>query len=140
MIVLKFHWKAKISTCQIFNWYLIVEDQVINSSLVIVDFTIVWISMMKRWLADRGFQMKEELMLKFCTLSVPSGARVKSQMTTAECKTTKDVANLIIHVECAINRIKTFRILKSILPITMLHNIDNIDDICCTMQVTAFFI
>ena len=96
--------------------------------------------MMKRWLADRGFQMKEELMLKFCTLSVPSGARVKAQMTTAECKTTKDVANLRIHVERAINRIKTFRVLKSILPITILHNIDNIDDICCTMQVTAFFI
>jgi len=52
-------------------------------------------------------------MLKFCTLSVPPGARVKAQMTTAECKKTKDVANLRIHVERAINRIKTFRIFNS---------------------------
>ena len=37
-------------------------------------------------MADRGFQIKEELMLNFCTLSVPPGARVKAQMTTSECK------------------------------------------------------
>ena len=60
-------------------------------------------------------------MLKFCTLSVPSSARVKAQMTTTGCKTTKNVTNLRIHVKRAISRIKTFRILKSVLPITILH-------------------
>ena len=65
-------------------------------------------------MANRGFQIKEELMLKICTLSAPTGARVKAQMTTAECKTTKDVANLGIYLERTINRIKTFGILKSI--------------------------
>ena len=65
-------------------------------------------------------------MLEFCTLSVPPGARVKAQMTTAECKTTKNVANLRIHVECATNRIKTCRILKLISAITILRNIDDI--------------
>ena len=40
-------------------------------------------------------------------------------MTAAECKTTKEVANLRIHAESAIIRIKIFRILKSILPITI---------------------
>lgn len=59
-------------------------------------------------MADREFQIKEELMLKFCSFSVPPGARVKAQMTSAECKRTKDVANLRIHVERAINRIKTY--------------------------------
>ena len=33
-------------------------------------------------------------MLKFCTLSLPPCARIKAQMTTAECKITKGVANL----------------------------------------------
>ena len=65
-------------------------------------------------MANRGFQIKEELMLKFCTLSAPTGARVKAQMTTAVCKTTKDVANLRTYLERTINRIKTFGILKSI--------------------------
>ena len=77
-------------------------------------------------MADRGFQIKEELILKSCTLSIRPGARVEAQMTTAECKTTKDIANFRIHVEHAINRIKTFWILKSILPVTILHNIDDI--------------
>ena len=35
-------------------------------------------------MTDRVFQTKEELMLKFCSPSVPPGARVKAQMTTAE--------------------------------------------------------
>ena len=72
-------------------------------------------------MAERGFQIKEKLMLKFCTLSVPSSARVKAQMTTTGCKTTKNVTNLRIHVKRAISRIKTFRILKPVLPITILH-------------------
>ena len=81
-------------------------------------------------MADRGFQIKEELMLKFCSLSVSPGARVKAQMTSSECKRTKDVANLRIHVERAINRIKTYRILKTVLPISMLHNVDDIVKTC----------
>ena len=92
-------------------------------------------------MADRGFQIKEELMLKFCTLSVPQGARVKAPMTMAECKTTKNVAKLRIHVERAINRIKTFRILKSILSITILHNIDDIVKPCaplCSLKPFLF--
>lgn len=84
-------------------------------------------------MADRGFQIKEELMMNFCTLSVPPGARVKSQMTGSECKKTKDIANLRIHVERAINRIKTYRILKSVLSITMLHHIDDIIRTCASL-------
>ena len=84
-------------------------------------------------MADRDLQIKEELMLKFCALSVPPGARAKAQMTTAECKTIKDVANLRIHVKRAINRIQTFQILKSRLPITILHNIDDIVKTCAAL-------
>ena len=79
--------------------------------------------------------------MKFCTLSVPPGARIKAQMTMAECKTTKNVANLRIHVERAINRIKPFQILKSILPITTLHNIDDIVKTCaalCNLKPSLF--
>ena len=84
-------------------------------------------------MADRGFQIKEELMLRFCHLSVPPGARVKAQMTTAECNKTKKIANLRIHVERAINRIKTYRILKTTLPITMLHHADDIIRVCAAL-------
>ena len=33
-------------------------------------------------MADRGFQLHEELLLRFCSLQAPPGARAKSQMTT----------------------------------------------------------
>ena len=35
-------------------------------------------------MADRGFQIQEDLLLHFCRLVVPPGARVKSQMTKPE--------------------------------------------------------
>ena len=50
-------------------------------------------------MADRGFQIHGELLLRFCCLQVSPGARAKSQMTTDECKKTKDIANLRIHVK-----------------------------------------
>ena len=49
-------------------------------------------------------------------------------------KKTKDVANLRIHVERAINRIKIFRILKEVIPVTMLHHIDNIVVTCAALS------
>ena len=58
------------------------------------------------------------------------GARAKSQMTTDECKTTKDIANLRIHVKRAINRIRFFRILKEVTCVAMLHQIDDIAVTC----------
>ena len=72
-------------------------------------------------------------MLKLCSLSVPPGAKLKIQITTEECKTTKYVANLRIYAERAINRRKTFRILKSKLPVTILHNIGDIVKTCAAL-------
>ena len=40
-------------------------------------------------MADRGFQVSEDLLLHFCRLVVPPGARVKSQMTKSEVKKNK---------------------------------------------------
>ncbi len=84
-------------------------------------------------MADRGFQIKEDLLHHYCSLSVPPGARVKSQMTAAECKNTKEIANLRIHVEWAINRLKTFRILKSTFSLTMLPLVDDIFRVCAAI-------
>ncbi|XP_047146299.1 uncharacterized protein LOC124819130 [Hydra vulgaris] len=58
-------------------------------------------------MADRGFRIQEELLLRFCTLMTPPGALLKSQMIASECKKTKKIANLRIHVEKVTNRMKT---------------------------------
>ena len=81
-------------------------------------------------MADRGFQITEELLARNTRLVIPPGARLKSQMTFGECSKTKSVANLRIHVERAIRRIKTFRILTTVIPISMLHSIDDIVCVC----------
>ena len=57
-------------------------------------------------MADRGFQIQEDLLLHFCSLQVTAGAQTKSQMTKKWVKTTKEISNLRIHVERAINMIK----------------------------------
>ena len=77
-------------------------------------------------MADRSFQIKEELLLHFCSLEVPPGAPMKIQMTSAEVKKTKHVAHLQIHVERTINCSKSFKILKNTLPVSSLQHIDDI--------------
>ena len=88
-------------------------------------------------LADRGFQIKEDLLLYYCKLFVPPGARAKAQMSAAECKKTKEIANVRIHVERAINRLKEFKILKNVMPVNMLPHADAIIRTCgalCNLQ------
>ena len=82
---------------------------------------------------DRGFTIQEELLHHYFHLVIPPGKRAKSQMTESECLKTKTVANLRIHVEKAINRIKTFRILKGVLPISMLQHTDDIVRSCAAI-------
>ena len=74
----------------------------------------------------RGFQIQENLLLHFCRMLVPPGARVKSHMTKCEVKKIKEVANLQIHVERAINRISFFRILKGTIAVTMMQHVADI--------------
>ena len=42
-------------------------------------------------LADRGFQIKEDFLLHYCKLFVLPGARVKAELTAAECKAAKQI-------------------------------------------------
>ena len=84
-------------------------------------------------MADRGFQIQEDLLLHFCNLQVPPGARTKSQMTKKEIQKTKETANLRIHVERAINRMKSYRILKGTLRITMMQHVDEIVLVCVAL-------
>ena len=72
-------------------------------------------------MADRGFQSQEGLLLHFCRMFVPSDPKVKSQTTRSEVKKT----NLRIHGESAINRRKSFRVLKGTIPVTMIQHVDD---------------
>ena len=84
-------------------------------------------------MADRGFQIKELLLLLQAKLTIPPSSKGKQQMSSADVKVTKHVANLRIHVERAINRIKWFRILKHTLPLSLVPCIDDIICVCAAL-------
>lgn len=77
-------------------------------------------------MADRGFPIKEELLLLNAELLIPPGRRGVSQMSTSDVAKTKAIANRRIFVEQAIRRMKYFHILKNEIPLTMIHHIDDI--------------
>lgn len=81
-------------------------------------------------MADRGFQLHEEFLVKEATLVVPPGKRGSNQMTKEKLKVTKIVANSRIHVERVIRRLKCFRFLSRSVAITNLVHLDSILIIC----------
>ena len=58
-------------------------------------------------MADRGFTITDMLNLRGVTLNIPP-TKVNDQLTPSELTTTRRIANLRIHVERAIGRIKNF--------------------------------
>ena len=82
---------------------------------------------MRSWLT--GFTTAENLLLQHAQLHIPPGKRGQEQFSKSEVKKTKVIANLRIYVQKAIRRLKTFRLIKNELPISMLGNLDNIRDL-----------
>ena len=77
-------------------------------------------------LADRGFGLREEFMLKGATLVIPPASKGSSQMTSKTIQRTKKVANVRIHVERVIRRMKCFRILSSMVSVSMIRHCNSI--------------
>ena len=75
-------------------------------------------------LADRGFNVKEELAVQGATLKIPSFTKGKKQLSGSEVDMSRQLSNVRIHVERVIGRIKKFRILQTIIPITQVDLID----------------
>lgn len=88
-------------------------------------------------LADRGFTI-EDMLPAGVKLSIPAFTRgFKDRRLPEECVTeTRRIANVRIHVERAIRRLKCFKILSSIIPATV-QNVDDILIVCaglCNLQ------
>lgn len=77
-------------------------------------------------LADKGFVgIEEDLALKFSRMVLPPGRRGSSQLSVLQGNKTKKVANKRIYVEQAIRRLKTFRLLKFEVPISIVPALDD---------------
>jgi hypothetical protein len=84
-------------------------------------------------MADRGFPIYEDLLYRHATLQIPPPSSGLDQMSAASVQKTKKIANIRIHVERAINRLKWFNLLSTTLPLSMIHLFDDILQICAAL-------
>lgn len=82
-------------------------------------------------MADRGFKIKEDLMVVQARLAIPPSTCGKLSMPSGDVLETSKIANVRIYVEQAIGRLKTFRFLKNEIPISCLPVCDDIVVVCC---------
>ncbi|XP_065294112.1 uncharacterized protein [Dermacentor albipictus] len=68
-------------------------------------------------MADRGFKLDPYIEAQGIKMNRPAFTKGKDQLPESEVTKTRRIASLRIHVERAINRIKTYRIFKQVLPI-----------------------
>ena len=84
-------------------------------------------------MADKGFQITEELEARQVTLLIPPGRRCDAQMSISKVRKTDKTTNLRICVEQIIGRLKVYHILSREMSNNMCWQIDNIIKICCAM-------
>lgn len=77
-------------------------------------------------MADRGFNVTEELAVLGVTLVVPAYTKGKNQLSQAEVTDSREISCRRIRVEQVIGRMKRFRILKNTVPYFMKDYLDDI--------------
>nr|XP_004209786.2 uncharacterized protein LOC101234906 [Hydra vulgaris] len=84
-------------------------------------------------LADRGFNIRDELNAVGATLKVPAFTKGRQQLSGWEVDTFRQISNVCIHVERVISRIKKFRIIHMTVPIIQVDLLDDIMIIICAL-------
>lgn len=82
-------------------------------------------------MADRGFDINEDMKKKGVKVTIPDFKGTgRSQMKSKEGKRSESIAEARIHVERAIQRIKTYQILLKQMPFSMAHMAEQIFVVC----------
>ncbi|KAL5011956.1 hypothetical protein ScPMuIL_010507 [Solemya velum] len=81
-------------------------------------------------MVDKGFLISDYTTPRGIDLIIPPFVRDKKQFSPHEVELTRDIANLRIHVEREMERIKNFRILQAIIPISMASQSSKIWKLC----------
>lgn len=77
-------------------------------------------------LADRGFLIEEELASRGARLAIPSFTKGKNQLSMRQVEMSRRLARVRLHVERMMERIKNFKLLAGILPLSLVPHADNI--------------
>ena len=87
-------------------------------------------------MADKGFDIDYDVLLCGANLITPPFGKDCQQLSKKDVYIpTRQIASLRIHVERAIGRIKQYRILSSVVPLTLVNSIDSIWGICCALSL-----
>lgn len=108
-------WPGKTSDCQLTEECGLLELLEPNDSVM----------------ADKGFTIADLLEKRQCFLNIPPFRGTSGQFSTDEVFKTQEIAQLRIHVERSIGRVKNYHILEGTIPLTMVHFITKIFQVCC---------
>ena len=84
-------------------------------------------------MADRGFDIMEDLALLGVKLNIPPFLRGKSQLDHCKLIETQRIASLRIHVERCMERIKNFHIFDGIMPLSLMDVTDQMFFVCAVL-------
>jgi hypothetical protein len=90
-------------------------------------------------MADRGFDIESDLP-SGVTLNIPPFLDGKYQLSLEEEIITRKIASVRVHVERAIARIKNYRILHQVIPITIANDLDKIWAICTYLTLFLYLL
>ena len=88
----------------------------------------------KSIMADRGFIMESSLKELKVDLNVPFFVGGRAQLTAAEVKENQTIASVRIHVECAIQRVKKFKVITNEMPLTLHGSANQLWTVCCVLR------
>ena len=71
-------------------------------------------------LADRGFDIVDDLAMVGASLAIPPFTKGKPQLSQREVEFSQQLSNVCIHVERAIGRMKCYKILHATLLISLI--------------------
>ena len=84
-------------------------------------------------MADRGFNIRHILARKRCTLNIPAFSHGRALGAKAGRRSAK-IASVRIHVERAIRRLKTFKILSGIIPLRFRFLLNQVITTACVLS------
>ncbi|XP_039525901.1 uncharacterized protein LOC120478179 [Pimephales promelas] len=84
-------------------------------------------------MADRGFTIRDLLFERRVNLVLPAFTHKGGQLSDEDVTATRRIANVRIHVERVIRRLKVFKIISQTVPINLSHKMDKILRICAAL-------
>ena len=85
-------------------------------------------------MADRGFDIQDDLALRGVKLNIPPFLKGKSQLSESELVETRRIASVRIYVERAMERIKNFHIFDRTIPSSMSNIVNQTFFVCAALS------